>query len=410
MKQFEITYFHGPGATLMLSDELFVQKIAEAGLTSIPAGGGTVEQNKQVLELLRKYGLTCSAFEDNRIFAAVGYDRSVSPNTSQDEIDRIVSEVVADYADYMDVIEGWCLQDEPCEARFEILGKVVAAFRKYTPDKITMINLFPDYAGPEALGTKNYQEYLDEFVAQVNPHYLSYDHYHFFENGSARGGFFTNLESVRAKAQESGIDPMIIILLTKHFDYADLTYNQLMWEVNTSLTYGMKRISYFTYLLSPELVAQNWSNAFMTYTGEICPHYYEAQKVNEWLLPLGSELFDKNSTAVFHLMEMDYMLEKGCAAYKGYGDLGEVDGKNFVIGFFDDGSFMITNKLWLEGEEGQNTLAFIDIKGGLEYFDPTAAEWKNAESDGIVRKNESGNLTITFDGGEGILFRIAPQA
>ncbi len=250
----------------------------------------------------------------------------------------------------------------------------------------------------------------DEFVAQVDPHYLSYDHYHFLKDGTARGGYFSNLEYVRDKALETSIDPMIIILLTQHMGYTDVTYNQLMWEVNTSLTYGMKRISYFTFILEQYLLDDGWTNAFMSYTGEIWPHYYDVQKLNAWLLPLGNELFDKNSTAVFHLMERDYMMEQGCDPYKGYGDLGEVAGKDFVIGFFDDGSFMITNKLWGEGENGQNPFEFIDIKGGLEYFDPAAAEWKDAESDGIVRKNESGNLTITFDGGEGILFRIAPQA
>ncbi len=409
MKQFEITYYGGLWGDNM-TDESFIQKIVDAGFTSIPLEWGSPDQLKEALALFRKHGLTCSAIRDPRIEAFIPTGTDGTTTATQEEIDRVVAEVVADYADYMDVIEGWLLKDEPNTSYFDLLSKLIAAFRKYSPDKNTMVNLFPTYAA-SAVGTETYKEYLDLFVEQCDPHYLSYDHYHFLKGGITRPGFFTNLENVRDKAQETGIDPMIIILVSKHDDYDDLTYAQLQWEVNTSLTYGMKRISYYTCVISAYTEEDlGYSNGFIRYTGELYPHYYDGQKINQWLLPLGRELFDKNSTAVFHLMEKKYQLEEDCTAYEGYGDLGEVKGNEFVIGFFDDCSFMITNKLWIEGEEGKNTLEFIDIKGGLEYFDPTAAAWKDAEADGIVERNESGNLTSTFDAGEGILFRIAPQA
>ncbi|MBE6598651.1 MAG: hypothetical protein E7638_04340 [Ruminococcaceae bacterium] len=407
MKRFEITYFYGPHNEQLI-DESFYEKIADAGFTSIPLEYGNTELNKKALPILKKYGLTCSALSDSRIDAVIGYDRTFSPDTPQEEVDRVISEVVADYAEYTDVIEGWLLQDEPCEARFEILGKVVSAFRRFSPGKLTMINLLPCWAGEVNFGTATYREYLDEFVSQVNPHYLSYDNYHFYEGGGYRAeDFFTNLELVRDKAKECGLDPMVIILLTKHHRYADLTFDQIEWEVNTAMTYGMKRISYFTFILEQYLLDDGWDNSCMNYMGEIYPHYYDVQEINRWLLPLGNELFDKESVGVYHLRKFDWdVLEAECEEYTPTGVLGEVKGDRFVIGLFDDGSFMITNKLWDELDGEYNTFEFVDIKDGLEYFDTTDGQWKDAVAEGFVTRNENGNLTREFHLSEGVLFRV----
>jgi len=407
MKQFEITYFWGPHYETM-SNEDIIGKIKDCGFTSIPLEYSSLEQNKAALEVLRKYGLTCSALWDSRIQEIMGADPLLSPDVSQEEVDSIIAAVVADYAEYDDIIEGWWIQDEPCETRFAILGKIVSAFRKHSPYKTTFINLFPTYASAEQLGTKTYKEYLDAFVDQVDPHYISYDHYHFKLGGRANEGYFTNMELIRDKALESGLDPMLIVLLSKHLKFDDLTYSQLMWEVNTSLTYGMKRVSYFT-LMIHYYQTESMFNAIISDQGELYPHYYDVQKINGWLLPLGQELFEKNSTAVFHLQRSKSELEKNCRMYTGYGDLGAVNGDDFLIGFFDDCSFMITNTKYNEGPNGENILEFIDIKDGLEYFEPLSGEWKNAEADGIAARNENGNLCILYEAGEGFLLRTAAQ-
>ena len=403
MGGFDITYYYGPHGLKMI-DEEFIKKIAEAGFTSIPLENNAFYNNKIALELLDKYNLTCSALGDSRITGLV-----YNSNATQEEIDAIVAEVVEDYKEF-DNIKGWWIMDEPGSGKFEILSKIVLAFRKYDPERTTMINLFPTYANDEQLGTQTqgYQEYLDRFVDEVRPHYLSYDHYHFLGNGEARYGFFVNLEYVRNKALESGLDPMQIILLTKHMVYADLSYDQIEWEVNTSLTYGMKRISYFTFILEQSLIDEGWDNACMSYTGEIYPHYYDVQKISKWLLPLGTELYGKKSVGVYHVKKnAEEELEELCEEYAGYGDLGAINGTNFLIGFFDDGSFMITDKYYDKTEKESNVLEFVDITSGLEYFDVESATWKDAESNGIVTRNANGRLEKSFDTAEGMLFRVA---
>ncbi len=399
MDKFEITYYYGPQGQDLCNEE-YIKKIAECGFTSIPVEGYDPTINKTALGLLRKYGMTCSGLKDNRLIHA-------QTLTSQTEIDAIVTETVNDYKDYFDVIKEWWIKDEPCATDFPALARVVDALDRIDPERDVMINLFPTYASSAQLGTSTYQEHLDKYLEIVKPDYISYDHYH-FQKTQARKGFFENLEIIRDTAIANEIDPMLIILLTEHMSYADLTKYQIEWEVNMCLTYGMKRVSYFTYWLCQSLLNEGWSDACMDTTGKIYPHYYDVQEINKWLLPLGNELFDKNSTAVFHVRTKGGgSLEKGCETYESYGDLGEINATTgCVIGFFDDGSFMITNRAYNDIANARNIIEFLDIAAGLEYFDTASASWKNAEDAGKVTRNENGNLQITLEPGEGVLFRV----
>jgi len=399
MEKFEITYYYGPQGQDLCNEE-YIKKIAECGFTSIPVEGYDPTINKTALGLLRKYGMTCSGLKDNRLIHA-------QTLTSQAEVDAIVFETVNDYKDYFDVIKEWWIRDEPCATDFPAIARVIDALHRIDPERKSMINLFPTYASDKQLGTNGYQEHLDKYIETVKPDYISYDHYH-FEKNQARKGFFENIEIVRDTAIANEIDPMLIILLTEHMGYADLTKYQIEWEVNMCLTYGMKRISYFTYWLGAELLAEGWSNACMDTTGKIYPHYYDVQEINKWLLPLGNELFGKNSTAVFHTRSKGGgSLEKGCEYYTSYGNLGEINSSAaVVIGFFNDESFMITNRMYNDTASARNTVEFLDIAKGLEYFDTVTSSWKDAEADGIAVRNENGNLTATLEPGEGILFRV----
>lgn len=400
MEKFEITYYYGPQGTDLCNEE-YIRMIAECGFTSVPIESSDPAINKTALALLKKYGMTCSGLHDPRIQQAITLAYSVA---SAEEIDSLVKQAVDDYKDF-DNIKAWWLRDEPSASLFKALGVVVDSIKRIDPERDTLINLFPIYASEKQLGTSTYQQYLDNFIETVKPAYLSYDHYHFRKTQN-RKDFFENLEIVRDTAIANELDPMLIILVTEHMGYQNLTKYQIEWEVNMCLTYGMKRVSYFTYWLGQELLAEGWSNAFMDTNGTVYQHYYDVQEINKWLLPLGTELFGKNSTAVFHVKSRGAGLEKGCEAYTSYGDLGEINASGFVIGFFDDGSFMITNKSYADTENARNTLEFIDVTDNLEYFDAASASWKDAESEGIVSRNENGNLHITFEPGEGMLFRV----
>ena len=152
--------------------------------------------------------------------------------------------------------------------------------------------------------------------------------------------------------------------------------------------------------------ADGCSNSCMNSMGEKNPHYYDVQAVNKWLLPLGNELFGKTSTAVFHKGSPQDLSENS-KAYTSYGALGLCTGNNFLIGFFDDASFMIVNKeYYYDKDNTKNVMVFDDVTNGLEYFDTESASWKNAEESGFVTRNGDGKYEAAFEPGQGILFRV----
>ena len=90
-----------------------------------------------------------------------------------------------------------------------------------------------------------------------------------------------------------------------------------------------------------------------------------------------------------------------------------------LFGFFDDGSFMITNKDYaveikyeiVDGkpvitEVPDSPFVFLDVDEGLQYFNTTTSTWCDAEADGVVFRNADGKLERNFALAEGILFRV----
>ena len=353
MKQFDITYFHGPFSNFVVREDV-IADIAASGMTLVPLHYGT-ETNKQALPILRRFGLR-AIVSDPRIHRIYGADDIAGA-------DAMAREVVADYADFDNII-GWDIVDEPNAAKFPVLGAIVNAFRRYSPDKETVINLFPNYASPEQLGNPDYISHLEAFVNIVRPHLLSYDHYHFLgrqnrneildldvdererlirlsaETTENRGGFFENIEDFRSVALKYDIDQMLIVLLTEHGPYRNLTIGELYWEVNMCLAYGMKRISYFTYWEPSHDDHWQWTNAMCDTEGSKMQHWYDVREINADIAPAGRRLFNTKSEAVFHIGTP----EPGAKQFASYGPITAIDGENGVIGFFEDGSIYLVNR------------------------------------------------------------------
>ncbi len=353
MRKFDITYYFGPDAKHIITEDC-VSDIARCGFTLTQLCCDT-ETNKKALTVMRKYGL-CADVGDSRI-SALFRDKDFS------NVDAVVKSVVNDYADF-DNIEGWDITDEPSTEDFPILGAIVSAFRRYSPDKETYINLFPNYASDKQLKDADYTSHLEHFVKEVNPHFISYDHYHFlgrpkvsekYDNISERerliriaanktenrAGFFENAEEIRRVGLENNLEQMLIVLLVEHGPYRNLSFEELLWEVNMCLVYGFKRISYFTYWL-PEGDDDHWhyENSICDTDGNKLQHYYDVQKINKTIMPVGEHLFNTKSKEVFHIGES----EKGTRSFSQFGKINKIDGNNAVIGFFEDGSVYLVNR------------------------------------------------------------------
>ena len=357
MKSFDITYFHGPFSQFIVKPEV-IADIAASGITLVPISGD-LKTNKIVLNLLRQYGLRAEV-HDHRI-GEVYYSGNIAA------ADETIRQIAEDYAEFENIV-GWDITDEPSADKFPILAAIVNAFRRYAPGTETVINLFPNYASSEQLGNPDYVTHLEEFVNVVRPHFISYDHYHFLgrENRKAvldstvdererlirlsaettvnRGGFFENIEDIRKIYLKYNLDAMLIVLLTEHGPYRNLTYGELLWEVNMCLAYGMKRLSYFTYWEPYHDEHWQWTNAMCDTEGNKMQHYYDVQSINAAIKPIGSFLFNRTSTGVYHIGDTP---EKGTSLFTSFGKIQKIDGECGVIGIFDDGSMYLVNRDFL---------------------------------------------------------------
>lgn len=402
MKRFEITYFYGPSPDYIVKEEC-IADIAASGVTLCQLDYKCdVEAKKKALPLLKKYGLSATIMEPQ--IADLCKKRKI------EKVDAVVKKVVEDYAMFDNVV-GWDIFDEPDSEEFPILAEIVKAFRRYSPDKEVVINLYPNYVRPEILKSDSYLDHLENFVKIVKPDFLSYDHYPFLgrnknnalktidsvENEKERliqmaankeedrDNFFENLEDVRRVGLEKQLEQMLIILLTEHGKYRNLSRGEIRWEVNMCLAYGMHRISYFTYWLPTEgNEAWQWDNAMCDREGNKFEHYYDVQAINKEISTIGEMLFETTSEAVFHVGTH----EKGTIEFEGYGHITEIKGDNAVIGFFENGYVYLVNHDYKK----ENTFTICSDKAFSIY-----------EKESFV---SCGNTyTQTLSAGEGLLMR-----
>jgi len=143
---------------------------------------------------------------------------------------------------------GYLIRDEPSAKDFPDLAKTVADIRKARAGKLAYINLFPNYANAQQLGTDSYDEHVQRFIKETNIDVLSMDHYPMFRpDADGRDHYCKNLEVMRRESLKAGI-PFWNFFNTMPFGpHTDPTEAQLRWQIYTSLAYGAKGVMYFCY-------------------------------------------------------------------------------------------------------------------------------------------------------------------
>lgn len=407
MERFDITYFEGPGADYIIREEV-VADIAASGMTLCQLWFTyDVETNIRALQLLEKYHMKATVYE-KRI-------TELYHEGDADKIDAVVKTVTGDYKDYFHVISGWEIADEPNTDNFALLYRFREAFKKYVPQHEVVINLFPNYASNEMLKAKDYEDYVSRYIREVKPDLLSYDYYPFTGRKvqqelldvddtdderersirtaamvkDDRQGFFENLEIVRRLGNQNGLDQVLIVQLTEHGVYRNLMYEELLWQINMCLAYGMRRLAYFTYWQPLPDDFWTWDQSMCDRKGNKYQHYYDAQRINRQAYPIGQILFEHRSEAIFHL----HTGEKGTKEFAGYGIIDEIRGERGVIGFFDDDYVYLVNHDYIHSHSYE-----IKSNAGMERY----------TGEGYVTCKSI--FDITLDPGAGVLLRRCKEA
>ena len=236
---------------------------------------------------------------------------------------------------------GYYLRDEPPTAMFPGLAKVASLVRELAPDKWPYINLFPDYAENWQLGTTNYAEYLERFIATCHPSLISYDNYSLMDDGSIRENYWSNLEAVRSACKRHGIQFWNIMLSVAHFNYRELNAADFRLQVYTTLAYGGRGLSWFTYF-APQV--GNYRSAPVDQFGNETPNWHFMQNVNLQVQKLAPTLLQLACDDVYHIGK----IPSGGKAPPTNSLIIGVSGDNFVVGDFThrDGSryAMVVNK------------------------------------------------------------------
>ena len=247
---------------------------------------------------------------------------------------------------------GYYLTDEPgprtYKQKYPNLARVVAAVRERTENKLPYLNLLP---ASDKWKTGEYETYLRMYVETLNPPYVSFDNYALCEDGSLAYFYFSNLEAVRRCALAYDISFWHVILSLAHRNYREPTEADMRFQVYTSLAYGAKGITYFTYH-APNV--GNYLSAPVDHFGHKTRLWDIIRSLNLQITTLTPILLKLKSTGVFHWPEAPYgcrilsgdTLVTGFRSEVGHGWKG--GSTQFLIGEFEhtDGTpyVMIVNK------------------------------------------------------------------
>lgn len=265
------------------SDAATFRKMRECGLTV----AGFVSPAE--LDLCQAAGLK-AIVSDGR---ASGYDwKNVDEAVARRNIASLVAETGQHPAVY-----GYYLRDEPGAELFPGLATVSALVRELAPGKWPYINLYPNYANAQQLGTPTYEEHLQRFIETCKPTMLSYDHYALMDDGSLRHGYWQNLEQMRTAAKRHGLDFWNIVLTVAHFNYREPTPADLRFQVYTTLAYGGRGLAYFTYF-APQV--GNYRAAPIDQFGNPTPTWDAMRNVNLQIEKLAPTLLQLTSNDVYH--------------------------------------------------------------------------------------------------------------
>ncbi|MCL4692026.1 MAG: hypothetical protein KJ060_05875 [Candidatus Hydrogenedentes bacterium] len=196
---------------------------------------------------------------------------------------------------------GYMIRDEPSAALFPELRAIVDKIRAERPRRLAYINLFPNYANEEQLGTKTYEEHVRRFIDEVNVDVLSMDHYPIFKpDEDGRDDYCENLAVMREESQRAGVPFWNFFNTMPYGPHTDPTEAQLRWQIYTSLAYGAKGVMYFCYW-TPGGGEFPKGGAIIHRDGRPSRHYDQAKRINAAVKNFGPTLMQLTSTRVIRI-------------------------------------------------------------------------------------------------------------
>ena len=159
--------------------------------------------------------------------------------------------MMADLPKYLDspIICGDFLVDEPSSLDFKDINAVYAEYKRLYPDKMPMLNLYPNYASVSQttgeqrvnqLGNPSYREHIAQYIREVKLDYLSMDYYPF--KGGCLNGYIDNLLVCANACRDDHRDLWYIFQAGAWLPEEQISLAQLRWQCYMGLAFGARSL------------------------------------------------------------------------------------------------------------------------------------------------------------------------
>ncbi len=307
------------------------------------------------------------------------------------------------------------LVDEPGAGAFPKLGRLVAFLRRHDPAHLAYINLLPTYASDAQLNVTDddvararagyptnfagldaddktsarYVEHLRQYVQQVKPELISYDHYHFLRNGDG-AQYFLNLGLIRKAALKAGVPFLNIIQScdSPAEGWRGPNANEIRWLTYTSLAYGAQGLAHFRYDIG------FWTNPQDQST--LLPLFWSVAQSNREFVAIARQLQSLRSIGAYHYGKTPWGAEPlpaNCAFRP------ESSGSDVLLGLFGSRAGRPTHALVVNLDYKQSRQITLQGPGRMDVYHPGTGTW--------VRGGETSRIALDLPPGGGALVRMA---
>ncbi len=275
-----------------VTDEQY-RYLAEAGIDHILGSGEetlhTPEIQEKMLSLCEKHGMSMTV-----------HDGSFGPAL----IGRSDGEIAACVKKYKDhpACDGFYLQDEPFNPN--IYTDSACAIKKAWHDACLHLNFLPCFSYETEA---RYLDQMNDWCALCRANgfdvdYLTYDLYPFgFGKGNMnRQGFLRNLRLCRDVGDYNGVKTGIYLQSVSLLNgYPAPGEDELRYEINLSLAYGFKWLSYFTWFTPINRGVEQFADGIMTDKGEKTPLYDIVKRLNASVKAVGATLIGCRTLGIY---------------------------------------------------------------------------------------------------------------
>jgi len=215
---------------------------------SIPSGETTPERYKELKESGITHSLTFFSNSEEvqkalDIAAKSGVKLVITCPELKSETEKTVRRFMNHPA-----LAGYHLMDEPNIRVMPELGTWAKKINSIDRTHFCYVNLFPNFADTAQLGTKQYTDYVQEYIRQIPVQFVSFDYYPILKDRISKT-WYENLELIAGESKKANL-PFWAFALTTNYDNDHITPQTLAamrLQVYSNLAYGAQGIQYFTY-------------------------------------------------------------------------------------------------------------------------------------------------------------------